>query len=361
MRLYFIDSLRGIAAFCVLIQHLVVHYYRDSSTPEWLREIFKQLFIDGLDLGRFGVVLFFLISGFVIPYSLSGERAIFKFTISRFFRLYPPYWFGLLAVIMVDGFFLGKNIDLITILKNITMIPKVFGGYELSGVYWTLFIELIFYFFCAVFFGFNVLGNVIFVSIFCAALVLASFLPILLKIFGGFDVPVQYLTYHLSFLFVGYLLRHFLYEENKVAKYGSIVLISLQLTAIPFVSGIVSPLENNSFNLTGGFGMVSAYWAAVIVFCLSIFTARPIKKPFLVLGRSSYSMYLLHWPVCALVMPLFSFSSVGIMSAFLCSIVCSLLLAEMSYRFLERPSISISKSIFARVNLSSSSSSSAST
>ena len=43
--------------------------------------------------GAFGVALFFLISGFVIPFSLSRQRAG-AFLVGRFFRIVPLYVVG---------------------------------------------------------------------------------------------------------------------------------------------------------------------------------------------------------------------------------------------------------------------------
>ncbi|CAM5339645.1 hypothetical protein SSTU70S_04052 [Stutzerimonas stutzeri] len=46
------------------------------------------------DFGRIGVVVFFIISGFVIPASLRGPRGedCRQFLIRRLFRLYPLCW-----------------------------------------------------------------------------------------------------------------------------------------------------------------------------------------------------------------------------------------------------------------------------
>gem|GEM_PF-3547005 len=58
-----IDSLRAIACALVIIFHA-------GLWPAWLHD----LLVNTLGFGAIGVVMFFAISGFLIPYSLSGSR-----------------------------------------------------------------------------------------------------------------------------------------------------------------------------------------------------------------------------------------------------------------------------------------------
>ncbi|HGM7838215.1 TPA: acyltransferase family protein, partial [Serratia marcescens] len=86
IRLEYIDAIRGIAALSVVIAHFIVPIYGAENF------VFSHV----LDIGKIGVVLFFIISGFIIPFSFRRENGGVKaFFISRFFRLYPGYWFSL--------------------------------------------------------------------------------------------------------------------------------------------------------------------------------------------------------------------------------------------------------------------------
>ena len=92
-RLRYIDALRGIAAVLVLWLHVANSYRAMSPQTEaharWLND-----FISQIDIGRIGVVVFFLISGFVIPFSIKPASAapVAGFVIRRVFRIYPAYW-----------------------------------------------------------------------------------------------------------------------------------------------------------------------------------------------------------------------------------------------------------------------------
>src|SRR5215210_2024076 len=82
-RLVFLDALRGLAAMAVFVSH----------AAERVSPILRDIVHTRFDLGHFGVTLFFLCSGFIIPFSLERQNSLASFWISRIFRLYPLYWF----------------------------------------------------------------------------------------------------------------------------------------------------------------------------------------------------------------------------------------------------------------------------
>ena len=99
-RLAYIDTQRGIAALLVIWLHASEVFVQLPKAPSggWLFDLAWAV-----DTGRIGVVLFFAISGFVIPSSLAAKdgetttHALKVFLIRRFFRLYPAYWVSVLA------------------------------------------------------------------------------------------------------------------------------------------------------------------------------------------------------------------------------------------------------------------------
>src|SRR3954451_17833952 len=106
-RLAFIDTLRGIAVLSVVIQHALEVIVREHPTGAY-HAIFHDAIGYYMNFGRFGVVLFFFVSGFVIPFSFPGTASpVRDFTISRFFRLYPAYWtsiaIGLITMQLLDS------------------------------------------------------------------------------------------------------------------------------------------------------------------------------------------------------------------------------------------------------------------
>lgn len=158
-RIVFANQLRGIAALCVVLTHLngVFWIHRDIisqfigapvltiPTPVivgWSN--FRHF-----NVGVFGVALFFLISGFVIPFSIqkSGRAT---FLIARFFRIYPTYLTGLIVGLFFvfltcaqwgTHFMWGIG----TVLQNIFLVHTMFYTPSIDLVSWTLAIEVKFY------------------------------------------------------------------------------------------------------------------------------------------------------------------------------------------------------------------------
>lgn len=153
-RLGYIDAQRGIAALLVLWLHATEVFMQLPEAPSgaWLFD-----FAWAIDTGRVGVVLFFAISGFVIPSSLGAQtnqttqQTLKAFLIHRFFRLYPVYWVSVLAS-GIFGFYVLTPFSWQTVLLNLTMIQSLLGAPDVMGLYWTLRIELLFYGLCVVLF-----------------------------------------------------------------------------------------------------------------------------------------------------------------------------------------------------------------
>src|SRR5262245_18274368 len=141
-RLLFLDALRGIAAMAVFISH----------AAERVSPILRDIVHTRFDLGHFGVTLFFLCSGFIIPFSLERQNSLPRFWISRTFRLFPLYWFTIgisvfLAYAMSErrslSALLSANSSII--LGNMTMLQLFMGIPHIRGEYWTLSFEMLFY------------------------------------------------------------------------------------------------------------------------------------------------------------------------------------------------------------------------
>ncbi|GAD90067.1 putative acyltransferase [Vibrio halioticoli NBRC 102217] len=139
-RLTELDALRGIAALAVVIFHYFARY----------NEIYghENLFVEWSRIGSYGVHLFFIISGFVIFWTLSRTARPLDFLVSRFSRLYPAYWVSLIFTFSVVYIFSlpGREVSMSSALVNILMFQEYLNVAHVDGVYWTLTVELTFYF-----------------------------------------------------------------------------------------------------------------------------------------------------------------------------------------------------------------------
>lgn len=139
-RLAALDGLRGIAALAVACFHYFYHYgeiyQRKLPSADWAQ------------LGYYGVHLFFMVSGFVIFWSLSRYPQASRFIWSRFSRLFPTYW-AAVTITFIATLILGpgdRHVSSLELLTNYTMLQGFLGVAHVDGVYWTLTLELSFYF-----------------------------------------------------------------------------------------------------------------------------------------------------------------------------------------------------------------------
>jgi peptidoglycan/LPS O-acetylase OafA/YrhL len=117
-RLAWLDALRGIAALCVVFDHLTY------SVLQPVRHTVYQW----SDPGQYGVFVFFLVSGYIVPASLERKGSIRSFWVSRVFRLYPLYLFAVGAMIVLwacgIGSLSGMNSDPVTSsFADVFMLP----------------------------------------------------------------------------------------------------------------------------------------------------------------------------------------------------------------------------------------------
>ncbi len=93
-RLAWLDVLRGLAALAVVFNHFGYFLPSGVKTPvyQWINP------------GDYGVFVFFLISGYIVPASLERKGSVRTFWVSRLFRLYPLYLLAVaIAVTLVHG------------------------------------------------------------------------------------------------------------------------------------------------------------------------------------------------------------------------------------------------------------------
>ncbi|WP_084265926.1 acyltransferase family protein [Actinomadura macra] len=141
-RMGWLDALRGLAALVVVFEHSL-----DVLLPE-VRRTASPWF----DFGRYGVFVFFLVSGYVVPFSLERRGNVREFWIGRFFRLYPAWIVsvGLALLLGATGISWGLPAALgerpwASALAHLTMLQDLLGVPNVVSVLWTLSYEMVFY------------------------------------------------------------------------------------------------------------------------------------------------------------------------------------------------------------------------
>ena len=134
-----LDLLRFGAAAAVLCYHFAPRLVGlfGSAVP--------AAFVSASRFGYLGVDLFFMISGFVIAMSASGRTAR-SFLIHRVIRLYPSFWFAVVATTIVTAWLTPtERPTVFQFVANLSMLPGYLGAPLIDDVYWTLGVEWKFY------------------------------------------------------------------------------------------------------------------------------------------------------------------------------------------------------------------------
>ncbi len=139
-RLAWLDVLRGLAALAVVFNHS--GYFLPAGV--------KAAVYQWINPGDYGVFVFFIISGYIVPASLERKGSVRTFWVSRLFRLYPLYLLavgiGLALFLFHVGSLHGEGGDPETsILSQLLMMSNVLAGQNLPNVVWSLSYEMIFY------------------------------------------------------------------------------------------------------------------------------------------------------------------------------------------------------------------------
>jgi peptidoglycan/LPS O-acetylase OafA/YrhL len=268
-----IDSLRGVAALSVCALH-----FSDDFLPE------TNLIGTIASFGGLGVQVFFVISGFLIPYSLYARRytlgECWSFLCRRLKRLEPPYFACIALVIALNYLsslspgFRGKpsEVNLPQLLGHIAYLNSILHLGWLIDPFWTLAIEFQFYVFIALAFPLITHSSqplrVTSVAVIAAAGVVfhghSSLLTCWLPLFSIGIVTFQFLTGLLStklFIVLGF----------GTACGCFFTLGSLQTTA----------------------GLLTA--AAILIFRST--PSGRFLRPIAFVGTISYSLYLIHVPI----------------------------------------------------------------
>ena len=331
-RLSFLDTVRGLAALAVVANHV--------GTSAFLRTI--PIVLWRFNLGQFGVVAFFLVSGFIIPISMEKYGKLLPFWKARFFRLYPMYWVSLALLLLLvavhpphfaSPLFHGRS--LLIIAANATMIQRFAGFPDLLGVYWTLALELVFYVLCTILFWRKWLKHSFAVAIGAAcgvALINNGFVFLL-----HHSPPAMHLSLLLS-AFVGSV-AYRVYSQEISVKYLNILFpVALVVVVEGFWLHYVYLLWPGEGHFRLDTMLLSWIAGYALFFLFFLFRARHFPRWLQWLGQISYSVYLLHELVSVVVPVTFA----PWVYFALCTAI-TVGISHLTYRFVERPAIRLGR------------------
>lgn len=296
-RFYEVDLLRFLAAFAVVMYHYGLRgWAADDMSLLQFPELGQYV-----QYGQFGVHLFFIISGFVVLMSALNKTHT-EFIISRVIRLYPAFWF---AVTLTTIFILlignsRYDVSFGQYLANMTMFHKSFGFAHIDGVYWSLVVELKFYFLVFLLIIFKQVHNIkFFLGAWLGLTVILNLVgtvPILTSMFFP-----QWAPYFIAGA-VFFLIR----REGISKYYTSLLVICLLISLSGSISAI--PAFEAKYGVETSTFIVASLILIFYLFFLALslgrtkFASKPI---FLYLGVMTYPLYLIHENIGFMIFNLF--------------------------------------------------------
>jgi len=296
-----LDGLRGIAALYVVFNHSRgslfiggIKYSQIKNISLWdVKEKFYFAALQLTSLGREFVILFFILSGFSIAFSLNTLPQINKFYLRRVVRIYPPYIVALIWAFIV---FIILQILAPTVLP--AGIPSVFSSLNVAiknifyidngsliPQFWSLKYEVIFYLsipFCIM------KKNWYFII--SAIIAIISFYISWTNI-SGVSILGQYiLDYNIYFAIGVFCFRYYKTISPKIIFKNKYIffIVSFMLFLIMVVFRFWIKYEMNKISL-----LIASLFSIILLFN---FLHHKIKNNILqFLGNISYTIYITHF------------------------------------------------------------------
>jgi len=334
-RIVFLDWLRIFSFVSVLAGHKFYEQLTilslDNSIHASLRMLI-QLILPFCASGGAGVVVFFLVSGYIITHVLQKEHHS-EFLIRRFFRIYPLYIFAVLLetcfAIVIDH----APISFHTLIPQLLLIGDFFSTpLALNTTEWTLRIEVLFYALMFTLSYLKVIKKYDFLlpwTLVFITLLMYSIPPI-----PDYDLPTTgYLNIYGPFLFLGAFF--FLYQNNKITF--SLLQAFIALIFFDYWSLLVvhNPRLKEAHFAILGFGVFVTAWN-----CRNLLTSNAV---ILFFSELTYSVYLFHnWLYDRI-------KAIPIFNNDLCALVILILACSIFVKLIEKPGIYLGRLICNRL------------
>ncbi|WP_375175143.1 acyltransferase family protein [Pseudooceanicola sp.] len=332
-RLAFLDGLRAIAAGLVMAQHYLEHVAPGTFGP-----------ILALGPGVAGVVLFFCLSGYVIPLSVRGAIAPLPFLLRRVMRIWPLYLCVVTALILLGRAGVAPfdarlaGLTPLEIAANYALVFEYTGAPAILGVAWTLPVEAAWY--LTFLLVFMIWGHA---RVVAAALVVSALLALLAigAILADQRLPLGRVGM-IGACFIGYVYCRWHLGALSGRAVGLVTLaFAGAMTGALWVGfGYFShPLVSFGSALSGWLTGLAGFVAVAVIGRLRGHRLWGGAVP-RTLGRVSFSLYLLHMPVLQLLTQVVEGALL-----MLCATLATLALSVVSFHLVERPAITLGRRI----------------
>lgn len=314
-----IELLRGIAALFVCLFHFGHSNIKFVGSSHFFKDVFS--------FGWVGVEMFFVISGFIIPYSMLKSnyriKYFFKFLIKRIIRIEPPYivsiilvlTLGILSTLSVYYKGSAQQIDVIQIISHLFYLTEHLGFEWLQPVYWTLEIEFHFYILIALLLPLIWKSKYILITAIFVFCLTQSFIPLTIFKFSSY--------FAFGLIGLGYKLE-------KTTKIESLILIIIIVIWLIYL------------------GQPWVMMVASVSTVLAIMFLKIHSKYIDYLGKISFSLYLIHVPIGGRVINFlgrYAKTELSVWMSLVLALIITFGFSWVFYKIIEKPSQLMSRKI----------------
>lgn len=297
--------------------------------------------------GPFGVSIFFIISGFVLTYSMRNKSPL-GYLFARIIRIYPTYIVCsliMLAVFTASNIFWGSanSISMDRFIYNITLLASIFNYGSIDYVNWTLSIEIKFYITCLLVYGAIRSANIIKllciqISVFAITFFTANLgLGSSQQGFFSFDaLKIEFM--YISYMTLGILLNFYFEKRINTGEFIASTMMTAILVGMTWKCG---PQSNQFIEV--GVNYIYGY----IVFLIAMLLNDYFKevRPLSFLANISYSFYALHSVIGYCIIRFLTGSGFSYLVSLIAAFSIVTTLAYLMHITIEKKSINIGRTL----------------
>lgn len=315
--------MRGLAAASVCFYHFI------CTTTDFIQ---NKTVLDVFYFGQYGVSLFFIISGVVIPIAMINSgyhiQNWHKFILRRFVRIEPPYIVAVgigITYLFLRNYIPGSApVDLTPNFTNVLLhlgylIPFFENQSWINPVFWTLAVEFQYYLTISILFPLALSKKIVVRVLFYLFMISLSFI----------DTDTSFFTHWSVYFLIGITYALFFTKQINLIEYLTISVVSIVATIIEL-------------------NWINALIAIAVILSIH-FAKNQRSKLGDFVGNISYSLYLLHSIIGSAFVNFFSHRvSENWEKAviILCGFLISVLSAYVMYRLIELPSQKAARKLF---------------
>lgn len=318
-----LDGMRGILACAVMLYHYGLNTVFFKLTSGLITDAKWGLCVD----------FFFLLSGFVLCRSfVSHPTSIAHYFSARLWRLAPMYFITLVLALAALGVPRSG-----TLIANLALVQPFLGMPSINVPSWSIPYEL-FFPLLALLIAPRITSPRLTALLFIVSITVASAVAVATHDSGSFEFPLR----ALSAICAGSAL--YLLFEDKRPDGSNLLTLSAFLVAIVMI--FAAEFHLLAYPVFFAASCMAIWWGATAKTLLSTAPAQA-------LGRWSYSVYLLHFPIMDLTISVWGHDAVdGNVLVKGAWVVVTIVLAALAYEFVERPLINYGKARRAVANAS---------